>query len=116
MILITGATGNVGREVVNLLVEDGRQVVAVSRNPKTPSLPAKAHVVAGDPSRPQTIATAFKGIDAVLLSPRAVAGAASDLVMLAVSSGVRRGGRAVRPGGDTTCGFPLDRSGRRRSP
>ena len=97
MILITGATGNVGREVVNLLVEDGRQVVAVSRNPKTPSLPAKAHVVAGDPSRPQTIATAFKGIDAVLLSPRAVAGAASDLVMLAVSSGVQRRGRAVRP-------------------
>jgi uncharacterized protein YbjT (DUF2867 family) len=90
MILITGATGNVGREVVNLLVEDGRQVVAVSRNPKTASLPAKAHVVAGDPSRPRTLAAAFKGIDAVLLSPRALAGAASELVMLAASSGVRR--------------------------
>ena len=31
MILITGATGNVGREVVNLLLADGAKIVAISQ-------------------------------------------------------------------------------------
>jgi len=89
MILITGATGNVGREVVNLLLAEGRDVVAVSRNPATAKLPSNAQVIAADPGRPQTLATAFKGIEAVLLSPRALAGDARELVTLAASSGVR---------------------------
>src|SRR5262245_3708167 len=72
MVLITGATGNVGREVVKLIRDEGGQVAAVSRNPAAASLPAKAHVIAGDPSQPQRFATALKGIEAVLLSPRAL--------------------------------------------
>ena len=39
MILVTGATGNVGREVVNLLLEDGQTVRAVTRDPATAALP-----------------------------------------------------------------------------
>ena len=35
MILVTGATGNVGREVVRLLVAGGEQVEAVTRHPAT---------------------------------------------------------------------------------
>jgi uncharacterized protein YbjT (DUF2867 family) len=89
MVLITGATGNVGREVVNLLLAEGKHVIAVSRNPATAQLPSNAHVITGDPSRPQTLATAFKGVDAVLLSPRSLADAARELVTLAASNGVR---------------------------
>ncbi|GHO65381.1 hypothetical protein KSC_042730 [Ktedonobacter sp. SOSP1-52] len=54
MILVTGATGNVGREVVNLLLSGGKNVVAVTRNPATAALPDGAHVVGGDPSLPPT--------------------------------------------------------------
>jgi uncharacterized protein YbjT (DUF2867 family) len=91
MILITGATGNVGREAVGLLLAEGLQVVAVSRNPvAAPRFPKAARVIAGDPSRPHTLADAFDGIEAILLSPRALAGATAELVALAVSKGVRR--------------------------
>jgi uncharacterized protein YbjT (DUF2867 family) len=71
MILVTGATGNVGREVVNLLLDDGQEeVAAVTRNPAA-ELPGGAHVVGGDPSRPHTLTSALRGVEAVLISPRA---------------------------------------------
>jgi uncharacterized protein YbjT (DUF2867 family) len=72
MILVTGATGNVGREVVNLLLSGGEKVVAVTRHPATAALPDGAHVVGGDPSRPQTLTPALRGVDAVFISPRAL--------------------------------------------
>src|SRR5262245_38469418 len=90
MLLITGATGNVGREVVKLLLAEGRKVAAVSRNPAPANFLPEAELINGDPSRPSTLATAFKGVDAVLLAPRALAGAVRELVSLAVSKGVRR--------------------------
>jgi len=42
-------------------------VVAVTRNPATAALPDGAHVVGGDPSRPQTLTPALRGVDAVFL-------------------------------------------------
>ena len=61
MILVTGATGNVGREVVNLLLDDGQEVAAVTRNPAAAALPGAAHhVVGGDPSRPQPLMRELK--------------------------------------------------------
>lgn len=94
MILVTGATGNVGREVVNVLLEDGKKVVALTRNPAA-ELPGGAHVVGGDPSHPQTLTSALRGVKAVLISPRALgdatAGAATaELLALAVEQGVKR--------------------------
>jgi uncharacterized protein YbjT (DUF2867 family) len=47
MILVTGATGNVGREAVRLLLDAGAKVVAVSRNPATAALPVGAQVTLG---------------------------------------------------------------------
>lgn len=38
-ILVTGATGTVGRHVVNQLVREGAQVRAVSRSPEKAGLP-----------------------------------------------------------------------------
>jgi len=95
MILVTGATGNVGREVVNLLLSGGEKVVAVTRNPAKSALPDSAHVVGGDPSRPQTLTPALRGVDAVFISPRALgdatAGAATaELLKLAAEQGAQR--------------------------
>ncbi len=92
MILVTGATGNVGREVVNLLLSGGEKVVAVTRHPATAALPDGAHVVGGDPSRPQTL---MPGVDAVFISPRALgdatAGAATaGLLKLSAEQGAQR--------------------------
>src|SRR5262249_61423365 len=52
--------------------------------------PAGARVIQGDPSRPETLAAALSGIEAILLSPRAVGAAASRLLTLAAQRGVRR--------------------------
>ena len=95
MILITGATGNVGREVVNLLLDGGAKVVAVTRHPATAALPDGAVVVGGDPSRPQTLASALRGVETVFISPRALgdatAGAATaELLKLAAEQGAQR--------------------------
>jgi uncharacterized protein YbjT (DUF2867 family) len=95
MILVTGATGNVGREVVNLLLDDGQEVAAVTRNPAAAALPDGTHVVGGDPSHPHTLTSALYGVEAVLISPRALgdatAGAATaELLVLATEQGVER--------------------------
>lgn len=95
MILITGATGNVGREVVNLLLASGGKVMAVTRHPSTAALPDSAVVVEGDPTRPQTLVSALHGVEAVFISPRALgdatAGAATaELLKLAAAQGVQR--------------------------
>jgi uncharacterized protein YbjT (DUF2867 family) len=95
MILVTGATGNVGREVVNLLLDDGQEVAAVTRNPAAATLPGGAHVVGGAPSHPKTLTSVLRGVEAVLISPRALgdttAGAATaELLDLAAEQGVER--------------------------
>jgi uncharacterized protein YbjT (DUF2867 family) len=88
MILITGATGNVGRAAVELLLARGHKVLAVSRDPAAAALPADAEVVAGDPSRPRTLAPALAGVRAILLSPRAVGEGTAELLALAAERGV----------------------------
>src|SRR5260370_40354063 len=95
MILVTGATGNIGREVVNLLVSSGKKVVVVTRNPAIAALPDGAHVVESDPSHPQTLTKVLSGVEAVFLSPRALgdatAGTATaELLKLAAAQGARR--------------------------
>src|SRR5437588_1470971 len=95
MILVTGATGNVGREVVNLLLNDGEKVVAVTRNLATAALPDGADVLGGDPTHPQTLAPALRGVEAVFISPRALgdatAGSATtELLKRAGEEGAQR--------------------------
>ncbi|GHO92032.1 nucleotide-diphosphate-sugar epimerase [Reticulibacter mediterranei] len=95
MILVTGATGNVGREVVNLLLASGEKVVAVTRHPATAVLPEGTHVVGGDPTRPHTLVEVLRGIETIFISPRALgdatAGAATaELLKLAAEQGVQR--------------------------
>jgi uncharacterized protein YbjT (DUF2867 family) len=89
MILVTGATGTVGREVVRLLLERDRGAAAVTRNPDAAQLPAGARTVAGDPSRPDSLAE-LPELDAILISPRAVGRGAAELLKTASAHGARR--------------------------
>jgi uncharacterized protein YbjT (DUF2867 family) len=88
MFLVTGATGSVGRTAVDLLLAEGHKVMAVTRDPSHAGLPGDAQVVAGDPSKPETLA--LNGVEAILLAPRAVGSATAELLSLAAARGVRR--------------------------
>ncbi|MFI6364192.1 NAD(P)H-binding protein [Nocardia sp. NPDC050630] len=90
MIIVTGATGTVGRRLVELLAAQGIRVRAVSRSPESAALPAGVEVVAGDPAWPDTVADALDGAAAAFLHPRAVGDAAFDFAELAGKRGVRR--------------------------
>lgn len=67
MILVTGATGNVGRGVVEGLRERGVAVRALTRDPGKAGLPEDVEVVAGDLARPETLGPALDGVEAVFL-------------------------------------------------
>jgi uncharacterized protein YbjT (DUF2867 family) len=69
MLLVTGATGNVGAEVVRALTESGEQVRALTRSGSAPTLPAGVEAVAGDLDRPDSLATALAGVRSVFLLP-----------------------------------------------
>lgn len=91
MILVTGATGTIGRPLIDLLVSEGADVRAVTRNPRAADLPAGVEVVEGAPSRPDTIAPFLEGVTALFLHPRAVGeAAAGELLALARGQGVKR--------------------------
>ncbi|GIG71309.1 NAD(P)H-binding protein [Phytomonospora endophytica] len=66
MIVVTGATGNVGRVLVGLLADTGEKIVAVSRT-AAEGLPEGVEHRAADLGRPETLATAFDGADALFL-------------------------------------------------
>jgi uncharacterized protein YbjT (DUF2867 family) len=66
-ILVIGATGTVGRQVVTQLAARGAQVRAMSRNPGAAHLPQQVEVVRGDLTLPETLDSCLNGIDAVFL-------------------------------------------------
>jgi uncharacterized protein YbjT (DUF2867 family) len=66
-ILIIGATGTVGRQVLSQLPAAGLQIRALARNPHTAGLPPHVEVVRGDLTLPETLDQCLDGIDAVFL-------------------------------------------------
>ena len=90
MILITGANGVVGRHVLELLLQDGTAVAAVTRGPDSAPLPDGVEVVSGDLFRPQWLEPALKGVEALQISPRATGPGLGELLTLAVEQGVQR--------------------------
>ncbi|MEV0151983.1 MULTISPECIES: SDR family oxidoreductase [unclassified Nonomuraea] len=69
MILITGATGNVGSELVTLLAARDIPVRAMTRNPAKATFPAGVEVVTGDFDQPDTLAAALEGVEKVFVLP-----------------------------------------------
>lgn len=67
MILVTGATGNVGRRLVALLAGAGRPVRALTRRPGSARFPAGVEVVGGDLADPATLGPALRGATALHL-------------------------------------------------
>ena len=66
-ILVIGATGNVGGQVVSQLAGEGASVRAFVRDPDHAGLPAGVEVVRGDLSEPKTLEAALEGVDSVFL-------------------------------------------------
>lgn len=66
-ILVTGATGTVGRHVVDQLLKKGIKVRTISRNPEKADLPAGVEVVAGDLAIPESLEAALQGVTALHL-------------------------------------------------
>ena len=54
--LVTGATGTIGRPLIDALLNQGAKVRAITHNPQAANLPAEVEVVEGDLSQPDTIA------------------------------------------------------------
>ncbi|MEU5843034.1 NAD(P)H-binding protein [Rhodococcus sp. NPDC047139] len=88
-ILVTGATGNVGRLVVDELLRAGAPVVrALTVNPARAALPEGVEVAKGYVGRPESLDGVFDGIDTVYLAP--VPAVAREVAVLARDAGVRR--------------------------
>ncbi len=66
-ILVTGATGQVGREVVNQLVQRGADVRAFVRDPSKAELPAGVDVAKGDLLDVDALRSAFQGVTTLFL-------------------------------------------------
>jgi len=66
-VLVTGATGTVGRQVVSQLLDTGAAVRALVRDADSADLPAGVKLVGGDLSRPATLTNALDGVGAVFL-------------------------------------------------
>ncbi len=105
MILVTGAAGNIGHALVDVLVEEGADVRAVIlpdmpnanegrfRPPniaQSSRFPSQVNVVSGDLARPESIPNLFDDIDELFINPRAVGATIESLLVEAKKHGVRR--------------------------
>ncbi|MCP2280829.1 NAD(P)H-binding protein [Nocardia amikacinitolerans] len=84
MYLVTGATGLIGRPLIDTLLASGRDVRALSRQPAG-SLPDAVEVFS-----PETAEAAMTGVETLFVHPRATQDHISDLVKLAATCGVAR--------------------------
>ncbi|UUU38704.1 SDR family oxidoreductase [Streptomyces sp. NBC_00162] len=109
MIVVTGATGNVGRPLTRALAEAGQQVTAVSRH--VAAVPDGVRHVAADLTEPAGLEPALAGAKALFLllsgDMHAAGAGPADIIGEAAVSGVRRvvllssQGVATRPFGPT---------------
>ena len=88
-ILVTGATGAVGRQVVSQLVAAGARVRAMTRNPDAASLPPEVEVVRGDLTVPESLTGCLDDVDTAFLVWTAPASAAPAAVST-IANGARR--------------------------
>jgi uncharacterized protein YbjT (DUF2867 family) len=82
-IVVTGATGNVGRPLVSQLAAAGAQVRAVTRAPETAGFPDGVEAVG-------SVFDALSGASAVFLNSRALGSDLADVIASAKRSGVTK--------------------------
>ena len=93
MYLITGATGNIGRGVVDRLHKEGHDVRALVRDAsRADLLPDGIDIAVGDLDDANSVAAALRGVDSVFLLHAGLAVLAQTRIMIdaARSAGVRR--------------------------
>ncbi len=91
MIVVTGATGNVGRPLVQALADAGEPVTAVSRN--VAEVPSGASFHQADLTEPQSLKPALDGAEALFLLTSAgfmANGDLGDVLAVARVAGIRR--------------------------
>ncbi|MET9609277.1 NAD(P)H-binding protein [Streptomyces sp. NPDC006512] len=109
MIVVTGATGNIGRPLTQALTEAGQEVTAVSRH--AAAVPNGARHVVADLAEPSGFKPALAGANALFLllsgDLHATGANPADIIGEAAASGVRRVvllstlGVVTRPSGRT---------------
>lgn len=87
---MTGATGNVGRHLVPLLVGTGAEVRAATRDPDSADLPVGASAVRADLLDPSTLDAVFAGADSVFLLWPATTPDDAEPVVSAIARHARR--------------------------
>ncbi len=99
-VLLTGATGFIGRSLYPALVAAGAEVVCGSRDPRRAAQDGSRNWVELDVERPETIESAIEGCDAAIYLVHAMSGGAdypekealgaSNFLRAATAAGVRR--------------------------
>ncbi|MFD1146957.1 SDR family oxidoreductase [Saccharothrix hoggarensis] len=111
-ILVTGATGLVGRHVVDRLVQAGASVRVLTRTPAKAVFPEHVEVFKGDLLQPSSLVAALEGVEKLLLFPQPET--ATEVVGLARQAGVRRvvvlSAAAVTLGSDTAYHARVERA------
>ncbi|SDJ56169.1 NAD(P)H-binding protein [Nonomuraea jiangxiensis] len=93
MIVVTGATGNVGRPLVQALAASGEKVTAVSRRIREGDVPEGVRILAADLTDSEGLRPAFDGADALFLHDGGASAEALQprtVLDLARSAGVSR--------------------------
>lgn len=111
MIVVTGATGNIGQPLTRALAEAGAQVTAVSRSRHAAAVPDGVRHVAADLASPASLEPALTGAKALFLllsgDLHATGANPADVISAAATAGVRQVvllstlGVATRPFGTT---------------
>jgi uncharacterized protein YbjT (DUF2867 family) len=69
-ILVTGATGNIGRRIVDHLIDLGaNDIRALTTNPAKANLPEGVTAVTGYVGEPESLPAAFEGVERMYLAP-----------------------------------------------
>lgn len=93
-VLVTGATGNVGRPLVEQLLAGGHRVRALTRDPGKANLPTGVELFAGNLGDTASLAGAFDGVTAVHLisfgDDYAPLTNGAEIMALARAAGVRK--------------------------
>jgi uncharacterized protein YbjT (DUF2867 family) len=87
-VLVTGATGRVGSEVVKALLQRGADVRALTRKrPKPGTFPGEVEIAVGDLTDPVSIAEALKSVDKLFLL---IAGVPDELIQSLIAYGLSK--------------------------
>lgn len=89
-ILIIGASGNVGGQVLSQLTNTGAKIRALVRNPEAARFPPQVEIVRGDLTRPETLDACLDDIDRVFLVWTAPPVTVSDVLERIAKKGIQR--------------------------